>query len=98
MGALLAIAPPFGLVLALIVGGLALGTRYASVGSLAFATLAPLALTGTAAASQVAWETAGFGCAASLLILFSHRPNIGRLLRGQERRLWDPAEPPEAAA
>ena len=96
-GALLAIAPPFALVMGLIVPSLTLTTRYASVGSLAFAILVPLALTGSAAAGQAAWEFAGFGWAAALLILFSHRPNIARLRRGQERRLWEPAEPPSQA-
>ncbi|MFQ5945590.1 MAG: glycerol-3-phosphate acyltransferase [Anaerolineae bacterium] len=96
-GALLAIAPSFALVLGLIVPGMALVTRYASVGSLAFAVFVPLALTGSAMGGQAAWETAGFGWAAALLILFSHRPNIVRLLRRQERRLWEPVEPPSEA-
>lgn len=93
-GAVLAIEPALGLVLGVIVPALALVTRYASVGSLAFAVLAPLSLTGWAVAGQAAWEAAGFGWAAGSLILLSHRPNIARLFRGEERRLWGGAEPP----
>lgn len=97
LGALLAMVPGLGVALALIVAALALVTRFASVGSLALATLAPVALTGFAALGQVGWAIAAFGWGAGALILWAHRPNISRLLRGEERRLWQPVDPSSEA-
>lgn len=62
-------------------------TRYASLGSLIVTTLMPimllfLALTGTLPLTYV-----GYGLLAWVVIVYSHRPNIQRLIEGTERRI-----------
>lgn len=85
VGVLLALSPPaFGVFVAVFVGTVAV-TRWISLGSIlgsiAFATtLALVSPTG------VHSPTFGFGVAIALLVILRHRDNIGRLLRGEERR------------
>lgn len=57
-------------------------TRYASVASLAGAVALPL-LSWAAGAS---WPVLGFTIGASLAVIFLHRVNVARLLRGEEPR------------
>lgn len=91
-GALLALAPLAVLVGAMVWLGLALITRYASLASLVAATLVPL----------VAWVAAArgttvlFALALAVVVWFTHRENVGRLLRREELRLGAPGrgEPP----
>ena len=67
-------------------------TRYVSVGSISgvmfgFVALLALALTG-----HQPWEYVGYGAVVTSLIVFQHKDNIRRLLKGQERRLGESAE------
>ncbi|RME44772.1 MAG: glycerol-3-phosphate acyltransferase [Chloroflexi bacterium] len=95
-GALFALSPltclvmiPVGLVTFLI-------SRMASVASLAvawaaFITLAILAVTGVHLNPFVAqpspWDQIAYGIGQAALVTYALRPNIGRLLRGEERRV-----------
>jgi acyl phosphate:glycerol-3-phosphate acyltransferase len=79
-GAILALSWPAGLVA---IGGWIAGaavTRYSSVGSILGSAIAPLALWYFTRSPA---ETL-YGVFAALLILFTHRENIGRLRRGTE--------------
>lgn len=82
-GVLLAISPPaFGVCLAVFVAAVGL-TRFISVGSMlgavAFAVTLGL-MRGPAS------PTALFGTVVAALVILRHRDNIGRLMRGEERR------------
>ena len=85
VGVLLALSPPaFGVFVAVFVATVAL-TRYISLGSI----LGSLAFAGT-----LAWvapggfrsPTFGFGAVIALVVILRHHENIGRLLKGEERR------------
>lgn len=79
-GVLLALVPVAALVGALVWSGLVLLTRIVSVASLSAATLLPL----------VAWSldaplpTVAFTLSLALLVWWTHRSNVRRLLRGEE--------------
>ncbi|EPZ42656.1 hypothetical protein N007_14565 [Alicyclobacillus acidoterrestris ATCC 49025] len=61
-------------------------TRYVSLGSLIFAILIPILLGVWAPSHEAAlWAS----IVLALLSIYSHRQNIGRLLRGSERKLFD---------
>lgn len=65
--------------------------RYASVTSLLIVFLmSPALLIGVLFFSQPV-EHLGFALATGALVLWSHRPNIKRLLQGTERRIGEPA-------
>jgi glycerol-3-phosphate acyltransferase PlsY len=65
----------------------ALGTRFASVGSLTVAILLPVVFAVRAALGLGPWDHLVHGGLTSALTLWSLGPNIGRLLRGVERRI-----------
>lgn len=79
-GAIFALCWPAGLVAACGWAGGAALTRYSSVGSMLGSVLAPFALWGFTRSIP---ETS-YGVFAALLILFTHRENIGRLRAGAE--------------
>ena len=58
-------------------------TRYVSLGSIVGAGVLALVLQVTAFNTPMAWV----GTAVSLFVVFTHRDNIRRLLRGEERRI-----------
>lgn len=60
-----------------------LATRYASIASLAGGTSMPL----FAVALGASWPVLGFTIGAALAIVYLHRGNIARLVRGEERRI-----------
>jgi glycerol-3-phosphate acyltransferase PlsY len=72
-------------------------TRYVSLGSLVAATILPLAVAATRGFRSATFAA---GVAVTLFVFWSHRSNINRLRRGEERRLGRPgstaAEPHEA--
>lgn len=82
LGVVLALAWPVGVVFAIIwLGAMAL-TRISSVGGMGAAISAPLA----------AWALGLTGllttfAAMAVLVLWRHRPNIARLLKGREPRM-----------
>ncbi|MCS7207626.1 MAG: glycerol-3-phosphate 1-O-acyltransferase PlsY [Dehalococcoidia bacterium] len=68
-------------------------TRYVSVGSLLGAGSGGLTLIGFALAQEVPLPYALYGGVGAVLVVWAHRPNIQRLLRGEEYRLGEPARP-----
>jgi len=88
-GALLVLEPVATLVAALLVFPVAAISRYVSLGSLAFAFLIPLVLLGQRLLFRGSWEHLAYGILAGGIIIFAHRPNIGRLLKGTERRIGE---------
>jgi len=67
--------------------GTVLGTRYASMGSIVVALLLPVIFATRAALGLGPWAYLVYGLPVSALILWSLRPNVRRLLRGEERRV-----------
>jgi acyl phosphate:glycerol-3-phosphate acyltransferase len=81
-GVLLALAPWGVLAGAVVWGAVVFATRIVSVASLLAALVVPVAVYLTSGVGMVFWLTvavAGF-------VIFAHRSNIGRLLRGEEHR------------
>jgi glycerol-3-phosphate acyltransferase PlsY len=64
-------------------------TRYASLGSLAVATLMPIILLGLGVTGALSLTYVFYGLLAWLIIILSHRPNIRRLVHGTERRVGE---------
>lgn len=89
IGALLVLEPVATLVAALFVFPVLALSRYASLGSLAFAFLIPLVLLGKRLLFRGSWEHLAYGILAGGIIIFAHRSNIGRLLKGTERRIGE---------
>jgi glycerol-3-phosphate acyltransferase PlsY len=67
-----------------------LGSRFASLGSISVALLLPIIYVLRAALGVGPWEHIVHGLLTSLLTLWSLRPNIVRLLRGEERAIEAP--------
>ena len=87
-GALFALSPIAGIVASVIGVGLVAITRYVSLGSMVAATLGSLTLAVIALVSDsVPLEYALYGAVGAPIILFKHRDNIQRLLKGEERKL-----------
>lgn len=82
-GALFALSPPAGLGCAIVWIITALVSRYSSVASIAATASAPLFLWNETRNPAVA----GYGILVTLLILWTHRENLGRLRAGKENRL-----------
>jgi len=89
LGGLLILEPVTTLVVALSGFLVAIISRYVSLGSLVFAFLIPLALLGQRLFFRGSWEHLAYGILAGGIIVFAHRPNIGRLLKGMERRIGE---------
>jgi glycerol-3-phosphate acyltransferase PlsY len=64
-------------------------TRYASIGSLTVITLMPIILLMLAVIGVVSMAYVSYGLLAWAIIVYSHRPNIRRLIQGTERRLGE---------
>jgi glycerol-3-phosphate acyltransferase PlsY len=94
LGALSAIYWPAALTLLLLLFVVIAATRYASVGSLSVATLMPVLLLALAVTDVVPPTHIGYGVAAWAIIVYSHWPNIQRLISGTERRVGDKGKPP----
>ncbi len=71
--------------------GIAFAFRYASLGSLCLVVSFPVSL----AVRGAGWGAVGFGCLMILVIAFTHRQNIGRLIRGQEHKIGTKKEESE---
>lgn len=85
-GTLFAVAPVAALVGVLAWLGLVLLTRIASVASLAAASIVPL----VAWLSEAARPTVGYAMALTAVVWWTHRANLGRLIRREELRLGAP--------
>lgn len=81
-GVFLALAPVAVLGGLLIWAGLVFSTRIVSVGSIVAAAALPLLVFLTQGAGPVLW----LACALGAFVVFAHRANVGRLLRGEEHR------------
>lgn len=58
-------------------------TRYVSLGSIVAAILVPILMW----FFGESWEVLGFGIIAALFVIIRHRPNIERLLKGEELKI-----------
>ena len=64
-------------------------SRYASLASLVTAIALPI----VCVVVGEPWPTVAFAAVAALAVIFLHRQNVGRLLRGTESRFSRPADP-----
>ena len=83
-GVFLALAPWAVLIGLVVFFGLAFGTRYVSLGSIASALVLPpaVALTPHVGGRTLVWFTVGLSC----FVIWAHRSNLRRLMRGEENR------------
>jgi glycerol-3-phosphate acyltransferase PlsY len=93
LGALGALYWPAAVGLIILLLTVILVTRYASVGSLVVAITMPLLLVALVVVGKLASTYVTYGFLASVIIIYAHRPNIQRLLSGDERRLGDKSQP-----
>jgi glycerol-3-phosphate acyltransferase PlsY len=89
LGALGVIYWPAAVALLILLLVIIAATRYASIGSLTVITLMPLILLALAVAGVLSLTYVGYGFLAWVIIVYSHRPNIRRLIQGTERRLGE---------
>jgi glycerol-3-phosphate acyltransferase PlsY len=88
-GVFLALAPWAVLVGLIVWGGLVLVTRFVSLASVIAAAVLPIAVWATEGDGPVFWVSVALGA----FVIFAHRTNIRRLLRGEEHRFGRRAEP-----
>lgn len=87
-GVFLALAPWAAMIGAIVWGVSVLLTRIVSVGSLLAALVFPVAVFATNEPRMVFWVSV----AVAAFVIFVHRANVGRLLRGEENRFGRNAE------
>lgn len=92
MGALAAIYFPLGLAHFVVLVSVIAISRMASVGSLVTTTLVPIALLVLGLIGTLPLIYTLYGVLAWIIIVYSHLPNIRRLMAGTERRLGEPKE------
>ena len=93
LGALGAIYWPAAIALLVLLIVVIAATRYASVGSLTVTTLMPIILLALAVTGALSTTYVLYGLLAWIIIVYSHRPNIRRLIEGTERRLGGGSQP-----
>ena len=93
LGALGALYWPAAIALIGLLLAVILITRYASVGSLVVALSMPLVIAGLAMAGELTMTYVAYGLLAAAIVIYAHRPNIQRLLAGNERRVGDKGQP-----
>ena len=93
LGALGALYWPAALALIGLLLAVILITRYASVGSLVVALSMPLVIAGLAVAGKLTMTYVAYGLLAAAIVIYAHRPNIQRLLAGNERRVGEEGQP-----
>jgi len=87
-GVFMALAPKALAVCVVVWVLLMLITRIVSIASIAAALVLPVAIVlTTGAGSSESWLLRGFGGLICLAVIITHRSNIGRLVRGEEKRL-----------
>jgi glycerol-3-phosphate acyltransferase PlsY len=92
LGALGAIYLPAAAGLAVLLLVIIALTRYASIGSLTVVTAMPITLLVLGVTGTLSLVYLLYGLLAWIIIVYSHRPNIERLLLGNERRLGNRRE------
>ncbi len=93
VGGLLALAPLAGLAAALAAFSTMGISRYVSLGSILGTIVGALVLVALVLVDRYVWHYTIYGLVVAPLIIYQHRDNIGRLLRGEERRLGQKAQP-----
>ena len=93
LGALGAIYWPAAVALLVLLLVIIAATRYASVGSLTVTTLMPIILLALAATGALSLTYVLYGLLAWIIIVYSHLPNIRRLIQGTERRIGGGGQP-----
>jgi glycerol-3-phosphate acyltransferase PlsY len=93
LGALGAIYLPAAIGLVVLLLTIIAITRYASLGSLTVMTLMPIILLILAVTGTLSLVYVSYGLLAWAIIVYSHRPNIRRLIQGTERRLGRSKQP-----
>ena len=91
-GGLLILSLPSGMVALAIAIPVVLLTRYMSLVSIASATGGSVTLAVLAATGHAPWSYVLFVAVGCPLVLLRHKDNIGRLLKGEERKLGQAAE------
>jgi len=87
IGGAVGLWPLSGLILIPLLLGVALTTRRASLGSITVALVLPALFIIRAALGVAPWAYVAHGILTTALTLWALRPNIQRLLRGEERRI-----------
>ncbi len=87
IGGAIALWPPSGLILLPVLFGVALPTRHASLGSIAVALLIPVIFVVRAVLGAGPWGHVAHGVLTAVFTLWALRPNIGRLVHGEERQI-----------
>ncbi len=90
-GGLCVLSPLAGLIAAAVAFPIVGATRYVSLGSIVGAVSGVGALVVIAATGHAPSEYIWFGAIAGTLVVIQHRDNIQRLLKGEERKLGQPA-------
>lgn len=93
LGALGAIYWPAAIALLVLLLIVIAATRYASVGSLTVTTLMPIILLALAMTGSLSLTYVFYGLLAWIIIVYSHLPNIRRLIQGTERRIGGQSQP-----
>ena len=95
LGMLLVFSPFVAIVFISIGLGIVALSHYVSLASMTMSALAPVALLVDVLVNDQPLAYFIWGLVAATLIVYSHRPNIQRLLAGTERHLGEPAKPTE---
>lgn len=99
-GGLLVLSLPSGLIALAVAIPVVILTRYMSMVSIASATSGSVALLFLAITGHAPWGYVWFVAVGCPLVLLRHKDNIGRLFRGEERKLgqaaWGAASPQKA--
>jgi len=85
VGAAIGLWPPLGLVILGVGGAVYYGIGYASVATMSVPLIAGVTLALRAAAGLSSWTLVMYGVLAELVVLWALRPNIKRLVAGEER-------------
>lgn len=95
-GGMFALCPPVAFLSGQVFVLGASATRFVSLASIAGAVATYVILVALTVFSGFPWENLLYGLVGSIAIIVMHRDNIVRLMKGQERRLGEPAETDDA--
>ncbi|OQY26102.1 MAG: acyl-phosphate glycerol 3-phosphate acyltransferase [Candidatus Cloacimonetes bacterium 4572_55] len=90
-GVILGLTPIPALIALTLFIALVAGTGYVSLGSIVAALSIPIVLVAGkfSVAPQIEWELISLGVVLAITVLVTHRSNIGRFLRKEEKRIWN---------
>lgn len=84
-GGAMGLWPPAALIMLPLVGAIYYGIGYASVATISVSFMAGIIFTIRAALGLGPWAYVGYAIMAELIVIWALRPNIARLLKGEER-------------